>query len=123
MSDETTFEVVTKASVAELIEHKFFQCETRLRDHMMDMILPYVKKQQVIVEHHERLVEAQERVDIKLDTLDIHHKLMIAIQKRLEETSKTQAELASKVTELFEMTQDLNKQQRNRVDSVNVEIS
>ena len=90
---------------------------------MMEMILPYVKKQQVIVEHHERLVEAQERVDIKLDTLEIHHKLMIAIQKRLEETSRTQAELALKVTELFEMTQDLNKQQRNRVDSVNVEIS
>lgn len=58
MSDDSSFELVTKASVAELIEHKFFQCETRLRDNMMEMILPYVKKQQAIAEHHERLVEA-----------------------------------------------------------------
>jgi hypothetical protein len=71
MSEET-FEVVTKASVAELIEHKFFQCETRLRDSMMEMILPYVRKQQAIAEYHERLAAAQERVDIKLDTLEIH---------------------------------------------------
>lgn len=48
---------------------------------------------------------------------------MLAIQKRIEETSKTHAELAQKITEVFEMTQDLNKQQRNRVDSVNVELS
>jgi hypothetical protein len=48
---------------------------------------------------------------------------MAALQKRIEETSRSHAELVQKITEVFEMTQDLNKQQRNRVDSVNVELS
>ncbi len=42
---EGTLEELTKASVVELIELKFFECETRLRESMMEMILPYVKKQ------------------------------------------------------------------------------
>jgi len=33
----------TKASLFELIDQKFFECETRLRDHLTSLITPYVK--------------------------------------------------------------------------------
>ena len=111
------------ASVAELIELKFFTCETKMRDHLMNLFIPYLKKQQEITDCHSKLIEGKKRVEMKLDQVDFHNKIITVIQKRLDEQTATQQEIGKKINEVFEMTQELLRQQRNRIDSISVEFS
>jgi hypothetical protein len=58
---------VTLSAVLEMISNKYFELETKLRDHLLNLINPYVRKSKEIAASQEMIMAENYKILTKLE--------------------------------------------------------
>jgi division protein CdvB (Snf7/Vps24/ESCRT-III family) len=112
----------TQATLYELIDQKFFLCETRLREHLTTLITPYVKQTKDNATSNRILMEEHYRTQKTMEQVDLHSKLLQHVSKRQEELAKSIETVNVSVGEVLDKAHVLVSKQKARIDTVIEEI-